>query len=83
MPLPQPFLYDLRRLWLTLRNQRWLCPDASHRAVSRNAAVAHLPSQYSRPSLSRRQGQPPVLTSPNLLTTLLQRLDSNGFAVEK
>ena len=38
MPLPQPRLDDLRRLWLTHRNQRWLCPDRLRTGpVSKNA----------------------------------------------
>lgn len=38
MPLPQPMLDDLRRLWLTHRNQRWLCPDRLRTGpVSKNA----------------------------------------------
>ena len=38
VPLPQPMLDDLRRLWLTHRNQRWLCPDRLRTGpVSKNA----------------------------------------------
>ena len=38
VPLPQPMLNNLRRLWLTHRNQRWLCPDRLRTGpVSKNA----------------------------------------------
>jgi len=38
VPLPRPMLDDLRRLWLTHRNQRWLCPDRLGTGpVSKNA----------------------------------------------
>jgi integrase/recombinase XerD len=38
VPLPQPMLYNLRRIWLTHRNPRWLCPDRlGTRPVSKNA----------------------------------------------
>jgi integrase len=29
VPLPEPMLAKLRRLWLTHRNPRWLTPDRS------------------------------------------------------
>ena len=49
VPLPQPMLDDLRRLWLTHRNQRWLCPDRLRTGpVSKNALWRTLPSQCSR-----------------------------------
>ena len=38
VPLPQPMLDALRRLWLTHRNERWLCPDRLRTGpVSKNA----------------------------------------------
>ncbi len=38
VPLPRPMLDDLRRLWLTHRNERWLCPDRLGTGpVSKNA----------------------------------------------
>jgi site-specific recombinase XerD len=38
VPLPQPMLYNLRRIWLTHRNPRWLCPDRLGTGpVSKNA----------------------------------------------
>jgi integrase/recombinase XerD len=38
VPLPEPMLAKLRRLWLTHRNPRWLTPDRSGTGpVSKNA----------------------------------------------
>jgi len=38
VPLPEPMLVKLRRLWLTHRNPRWLTPDRSGAGpVSKNA----------------------------------------------
>ena len=38
VPLPRPMLYSLRRIWLTHRNPRWLCPDRLGTGpVSKNA----------------------------------------------
>ena len=38
VPLPQPILDGLRRLWLAHRNRRWLCPDRlGNGPVSKNA----------------------------------------------
>ena len=38
VPLPEPMLAKLRRLWPTHRNRRWLCPDrAGTGPVSKNA----------------------------------------------
>ena len=38
VPLPQPMLHNLRRLWLTHRNPRWLCPNRLGTGpVSKNA----------------------------------------------
>jgi hypothetical protein len=38
VPLPEPMLAKLRRLWLTHRNPRWLTPDRSGAGpVSKNA----------------------------------------------
>lgn len=38
VPLPEPMLAELRRLWPTHRNKRWLCPNRSGTGpVSKNA----------------------------------------------
>ena len=38
VPLPRPILNNLRRLWLTHRNPRWLCPNRLGTGpVSKNA----------------------------------------------
>jgi site-specific recombinase XerD len=38
VPLPQPVLDELRRLWKTHRNPRWLCPSRSRNGpISRDA----------------------------------------------
>jgi site-specific recombinase XerD len=38
VPLPEPVLVQLRQLWLTHRNRRWLCPNrGGNGPVSKNA----------------------------------------------
>jgi integrase/recombinase XerD len=38
VPLPEPVLVQLRQLWLTHRNRRWLCPNRrGNGPVSKNA----------------------------------------------
>jgi integrase len=45
VPLPEPMLAKLRRLWSTHRNPRWLTPDRSGLAVLERARqLGHLTS---------------------------------------
>jgi len=45
VPLPHPILAELRRLWKTHRNPRWLCPRRDGKGpTSRVGTVADVPS---------------------------------------
>jgi integrase/recombinase XerD len=39
VPLPQPVLAELRRLWKTHRNPRWLCPSRRGRGPTTRVAL--------------------------------------------
>lgn len=41
VPLPQPVLDDLRRLWLTHRNGRWLFPNRYGRKAANHQVLRH------------------------------------------
>ena len=52
VPLPQPVLDDLRRLWLTHRNGRWLFPNrygrksANHQVLRHTFRAAHTAGEH-------------------------------------
>lgn len=72
VPLPQPVLEDLRRLWLTHRNPRWLFPNRSGTAPVRGDAL-----QYTFAAVTRATGIAGA-TTHTLRHSYATRLLENG-----
>jgi integrase/recombinase XerD len=75
-PLPQPVLDDLRRLWLTHRNRRWLFPNKS----GRKPASQHVLERTCR-AAARAAGITKRVTPGTLRHSYATRLLENGVDI--